>query len=864
MAREFTTENGHKFIVEGETSVGNYIRVTVIPSSGYVFDGWEFDYFMQPIDQDNDGNPIYKIKVNECGVRLIGRFEPITEPCDKEKIYYALCEIIGEECENYEVSNITCEEINRILGEIIGEGEETARLTVVSDDDNMGNVNIDGNGSEIEGMVGDTYNINAEPTDCCNFEKWVDENGRTYNDNPKSVTLTTNKRYTAYFSKRELFLKFEPISMLTTVTVYYSIDGIENNFELTDSVKTLPIKCGSNVQVWVDKEIKGYKFNKWSGDYSTNNNLISIDNINSNYTITPNYNINEYSIIVYPPVGINNCQIEYQIGTDKQTISLNDSNGFEIKLKYHDDIIFRYKDINGYSFNGWIYNPNSGINVQNNELQIKDIEQDYTEIRPTYKRSQVTITVVKPDNVNDATITYNGQTLSLSDNRSFLVTIGSNIVITANQTGGYECYDWWTDGNNTYVVQDNEISFTVNNSCTVKPLYRILEYTVTTTIYDPGVYQLYDVRQGLVGDDTLNGGSFELNMNYTAGSNVQIMGDSIDFEGWFKEVNGEWKFLSLDNPYIINNLQENVKIGGSFGIPDSNRVQIRIMGNNRLVSVNDLSNNNFIYDIKWTNGGYIINYSDGYTFYNTDVLKEYRTTTKVPLCFQIKSRVEGNNIPLIECRGVNDSGNSDHRWTGVLNSYCEWEQTNNLLEGNLQVSVYNIGSPNQGIWINFLRYNLTYNISVYGYTSSPNVMEYDITTSNYNFSVSILNYDGNGEEKYVITPNNSTNTNVVSMGKTSILSDYGIHFKLRCTGVTPNASGNVIIPVYGKYLQENGEWVNLTLASIPNDTARWNQVSGSNDTYEYEVIIPSSNWVGLDNNGNYIRNIKLQINTQYI
>jgi hypothetical protein len=205
MAKEFTTENGHKFIVEGETSVGSYIRVTVIPSSGYVFDGWEFDYFMQPIDQDNDGNPIYKIKVNECGIRLIGRFEPITETCDKEKIYYALCEIIGGECEKYEESSITCEEIIRILGEIIGEGDETAKLTVVSDDINMGVVNIDGNGSEIEGMVGDTYNIYAEPTDCCHFEKWVDENGRTYNDNPKSVTLNTNKTYTAYFSKREYF-----------------------------------------------------------------------------------------------------------------------------------------------------------------------------------------------------------------------------------------------------------------------------------------------------------------------------------------------------------------------------------------------------------------------------------------------------------------------------------------------------------------------------------------------------------------------------------------------------------------------------------------------------------------------------------
>lgn len=719
MAKEFTTENGHKFIVEGETSVGSYIRVTVIPSSGYVFDGWEFDYFMQPIDQDNDGNPIYKIKVNECGIRLIGRFEPITEPCDKEKIYYALCEIIGGECEKYEESSITCEEINRILGEIIGEGEQTATLTVVSEDISMGDVNINGNDTEIVGMVGDTYNIYAEPTECCNFEKWVDENGRTYNDNPKSVILNTNKTYTAYFSKRELFLKFEPISMLTTVTVFYRIDGIENNFELTDSVKTLPIKCGSNVQVWVDKEIKGYKFNKWSGDFSTNDNLISIDNINSNYTITPNYNINEYSIIVYPPNGINNCQIEYQIGTDKQTITLNDSNGFEIKLKYYDDIIFRYKDINGYSFNGWIYNPSSGINVQNNELQIKDIEQNYTEIRPTYKRSQVTITVEKPDNVNDATITYNGQTLSLSDNRSFLATIGSTIVITANQTGRYECYDWITDGKNTYIVQDNVISFNVNDGCTIKPIYRVLQYTVTTTIYDPGEYQQYEVGQALVGED-IDLYSFEKSIDYTPGSNVQIVGYPL-FEGWFQEVNGEWKFLSVVTPYIINNLQENVKIGGSFGITDCNTSVIvekngvelnMIYENSSTTPVSDKFNftvehitSNFI-------GGVVSYYSDiNELYYMSDPAYRYdinyRRESQVPLCFKIQSIrpiYNENDLPTIVCKyRHSDGGHAPNDFNVTNQVISSWVLTlNNLYECYLQITMTGISRPSEGIVINFV------------------------------------------------------------------------------------------------------------------------------------------------------------------
>lgn len=719
MAREFTTENGHKFIVEGETSVGSYIDVTVIPSSGYVFDGWDFDYFMQPIDQDNDGNPIYKIKVNDCGIRLIGRFEPITEPCDKEKIYYALCEIIGEECENYEVSNITCEEINRILGEIIGDGEETARLTVVSDNINMGDVNIDGNDTEIEGMVGDTYKIYAEPTDCCDFVKWVDENGRTYSDNPKSVTLSTNKTYKAYFSKRELSLKFEPKPMLTTVIVYYSVDGIEDNFELTDKVITLPIKCGSNVKVRVDKEIKGYKFNKWSGDYSTNDNLISIDNINSNYTITPNYNINEYPITVYPPEGINNCQIEYQIGTDKQTKTLNDSNGFEIKLNYHDDIIFRHKDINGYNFNGWICVPNIGINIQNNELQIKDIEREYNEIRPIYNLSQVTITVEKPDNVNDATITYNGQTLSLSDNQSFSVTIGSTIVITANPTVTYECYDWITDGNNTYIKQDNVLSFTVNNSCTVKPVYRTLQYTVTTTIYDPGVHQLYDVRQGLVGG-TLNGGNFEFDKNYTAGSNVQIMGDSNDFEGWFKEVNGEWKFLSLDNPYIINNLQENVKIGGSFGITDCNTsvivekngVELNMDYENS--STTPVSNKfNFTVEHITSNFGWVVGYySDtNQLYYRSDPAYRYdinyRRESQVPLCFKIQSIrpiYNKNDLPTIVCKyRHSDGGHAANDFNVTNQVISSWVLTlNNLYECYLQITMTGISGPSEGIVINFV------------------------------------------------------------------------------------------------------------------------------------------------------------------
>ena len=112
--------SGHRFIIQGENKIGEIITVKVekLPDSKYEFIKWE--------DGRTDNPRTFDIR--ECGKYYVAIFEeidiptPVPEPelCDKAKIYYTLCEIIGGEWENYEESSITCKEISDELDKIIG------------------------------------------------------------------------------------------------------------------------------------------------------------------------------------------------------------------------------------------------------------------------------------------------------------------------------------------------------------------------------------------------------------------------------------------------------------------------------------------------------------------------------------------------------------------------------------------------------------------------------------------------------------------------------------------------------------------------------------------------------------------------
>lgn len=667
---------------------------------------------------DSEGNVIYNSEIITKPINSSLTILPKSISC-YQAIYWKYNNST-DTYDNFFIDNIT----EDIEIDIIYESQKHTVNVVVEPQDLTNDVSVNITKDE----CGNTGIITFEnKNECYNYVGLYDKNNKlisfksTYEYN---VTTDSVKDivYTAKFelSKKTITIN-KPKDVDNDIIVYYKIDsGDIETIKLEKDKNKINVNCNSSIELWVENNIDGYKFYKWTGDFSTNDNTLLIDNINNNYNITPNYKINQYTITVYPPVGINNCQIEYQIGTDKsKTITLNDTNGYVIPLNYHDDIIFRHKDINDYTFNGWIYDPNSGdINIQNNELQIKDIERDYTEIRPTYQRSQVTITVEKPDNVNDATITYNKQTLPLSANQSFSASIGSTIVITANQTENYECYDWITDGKNTYIVQDNVISFTVNNSCTVKPVYRTLQYTVTTTIYDPGEYQQYEVGQGVV-DENIDLYSFEKSTDYTPGSNIQIVGHPL-FEGWFKEVNSGWQFLTVKNPYIINNLQENMKIGGSFGITDchtsviveKNDVELDLSyENNDTTPVSDKFNFT-VEHIMPDSIGDVVSYRSEYDeldyrsdpAYRYDI--NYRKHSQVPLCFKIQSIrpiYNENDLPTIVCKYRHSDGGHPVNDFDVTNQVISsWALTpNDLYECYLQITMTGISSPSEGMVINF-------------------------------------------------------------------------------------------------------------------------------------------------------------------
>lgn len=671
---------------------------------------------------DSEGNVIYNSEIITKPINSSLTILPKSISC-YQAIYWKYNNST-DTYDNFFIDNIT----EDIEIDIIYESQKHTVNVVVEPQDLTNDVSV----NITKDDCGNTGIITIEnKNECYNYVGLYDKNNKlissksTYEYN---VTTDSVKDiiYTAKFELSKKTIKINKPKDVKTYTVVYKINnGPTTDFDLKENSKTFELSCGDSFNLWGNDGTE-YAFTSWSvieGDengYNLNGNHIEIPSIADNYTITPNV-VKKLILTVKKPENINDCIIrarspqgngvwaQYTLTQDID-IPIVDGQSVEVKI---------VNNIDGYNFSTWYSNVDATINNESKSISINSIVTNVI-IQPIYTVNTVTITVQKPDNVNDATITYNGQTLSLSTNKSFSATIGSTIVITANQTGNYECYDWITDGNNTYVEQDNELSFTVNNDCTVKPVYRTLQYTVTTTIYDPGEYRQYEVGQGINGDDIDGYWAHEKSITYPAGSNIQIVGNSQLFEGWFKEVNGGWQFLTVKNPYIINNLQENIKIGGSFGSADCSTSVIvekngteldMIYENSQTTPISQKFNFTVTHITPDSMGGVVRYYSDtNELYYMSDPAYrydiDYREDSQVPLCFKIQSIRPINNIndlPTIVCKyRHSDGGHAPNDFNVTNQVISNWVLTlNNLYECYLQITMTGISSPSEGIVINF-------------------------------------------------------------------------------------------------------------------------------------------------------------------
>lgn len=115
------TSSGHKFIIDGVIDVGNVIVITVIPNIGYVFKEWLNNLeFIEEIDPEpNNCYRRFNLKIDNCGLSFLAKFEPSDENCDKKQIFRLINNIICDVEDNYEVSCINCSTILETIEEII-------------------------------------------------------------------------------------------------------------------------------------------------------------------------------------------------------------------------------------------------------------------------------------------------------------------------------------------------------------------------------------------------------------------------------------------------------------------------------------------------------------------------------------------------------------------------------------------------------------------------------------------------------------------------------------------------------------------------------------------------------------------------
>ena len=611
-------------------------------------------------------------------------------------------------------------------------------VTVIVDPEELSDiVNIEINSDK----CGNTGNININNNSTCYRYSGLWLNNMLITDtNPAifdvSNNPTSNIEYVAKFELKKHTINI--IKPNIPITIKYSINDGETNV-LTDDI--IEVRCGDNIKITTDNKIPGYQFNQWNYRPETNivpptNNIIEITSINEDYTIEPTYIevIEKYTLTIEKPEEVDTCKIG--IRTPKNTgywYVHNITKIFEIEANQSVEVKItpESKIINGYIFNGWQTN-NSNVSISNDKttITIPSMNDNYV-IKPIYQYQKYNVYINKPDtDGKEVSIIY-----KINDNIAIhqpLVTEVTTIEVPAGQVIEIEAQDnvyfgflQWNitsddDELNTN-TNNNIITIIVTDDCSISMDYIRKKYKVSTTLINSDNTN-YQIGQRLAGSTnewflSTNGGDYPETQlpAYDSGSDVEIVGYTLPFNGWFEEVNGGWQFLTVKNPYIIQDLSANIKIGGSFGVDDMEPLHVQIHENNQDLNTYNIDGkqlkDNFNYNIDHiTPTGensityyFIDNEYPGELFYYNYLLS-YRKDSGVPLCFKIVAIRPTQNHPTLEYKYKYEDGKGNVSINTVTPPDNGWYMTNGLWQYDLQILTSPI-NPTQTIIINFITEN---------------------------------------------------------------------------------------------------------------------------------------------------------------
>ncbi len=251
-------------------------------------------------------------------------------------------------------------------------------VTVVSANNAMG--------SAAGGGVYEEYTpiqISATANNGYGFERWNDNN----TDNPRTITVTGDITYTAYFTANSYTITVNPDDVA---------HGITNGGGTYDFGTTATISATA---------AEGYHFTQWNDGNTQNPRTV---NVTGNATYTAMFALNNYQVVVNP----NNAAYGSTTGSGSYNY------GTQITISATPNI--------GYEFTQW----NDG-NTQNPRTVTVTGNATYT---ATFTALSYTLTVV-PDNNNHGSTTGSGT-----------YTYGATATLTASAAEGYT-FQRWNDGN---------------------------------------------------------------------------------------------------------------------------------------------------------------------------------------------------------------------------------------------------------------------------------------------------------------------------------------------------------------------------------------------------------------------------------
>ena len=643
----------------------------------------------------------------------------------------------GVNIDDLYINNIT----ENIIIDIIYKSNKHNVTVIVEPEELSDTVNIEINSDKC-GNIGN-ININNNST-CYRYSGLWLNNMLITDTNPAifdvSNNPTSNIEYVAKFELKKHIINI--IKPNIPITIKYSINDGETNV-LTDDI--IEVRCGDNIKITTDNKIPGYQFNQWNYRPETNivpptNNIIEITSINEDYIIEPTYIdvIEKYTLTIEKPEEVDTCKIG--IRTPKNTGDWyvhNITKIFEIEANQSVEVKIIDNIISSYKFKEWASN-NSLANIDGTIITIDTMDNNYT-IKPIYEYQTYTVTINQPvfdnvsgDNVNRiVSIQYiiNNQVREpqLTDTINIDVPAGGVIEIIPKNNISFNFTEWLNIiPNNNYIIDEEskKITITVKEKYELTPKYERIKYKVETIIYDPENYNgnNWKIGQTLYNPDcSVSEQQYEWSVpgvetvfEYPSGSNIIFAGhDRSYFEGFFKKnsTDDEWKFITVKNGYVLNNLSEDITVGASFGVAETPSTTVYLEKNGQRLS-GDYTLDVFNYEVMYIkpedpNTSLAEYYSDYNQVYITNINNSflYRPQSKVPLCFEITSinRIQTPANLVVSGVYVTDRGDSIVTTLDIDNN--KWYETiDRRWRYDLQIPTINNGKWHN-IIINFITEN---------------------------------------------------------------------------------------------------------------------------------------------------------------